>query len=114
MDDLLPLLLLAIMYLGPAVWRRLMAKKQTQMHLPEQVIIPEFELVSEETPMELKNNSTDFPKTIISKTESIPAIAEEISPWRGKLTENVVINGVIFAEVLQPPRAYRPFVRRMK
>ena len=30
-------------------------------------------------------------------------------PWQGNLTQASVINGFIFAEVLQPPRAARPF-----
>lgn len=114
MDDLLPLLLIAIMYLVPAVWRRFLSKNQTQMHVPEQVIIPEFELVPEESSLEAKDYSVDLPVPIISQVESIHTIAEETLAWQGKLTENVVVNGVIFAEILQPPRAYRPFVRRMK
>lgn len=114
MDDLLPLLLVAIMYLVPAVWRRATSKSQTQMHVPEQVIVPEFELVPEESSLEAKDYSVDLPVSIISQVESSNTIAEEALPWQGKLTENVVINGVIFAEILQPSRAYRPFVRRMK
>jgi hypothetical protein len=114
MDDLLPLLLIAIMYIVPAVWRRVISKNQTQVHAPEQVIIPELELVTEETPLESKDYSADLPMPIISQVEGIHTIAEEALPWQGKLTENVVINGVIFAEILQPPRAYRPFERRMK
>ena len=114
MDDLLPLLLIAIMYIVPAVWRRFISKNQTQVHAPEQVIIPEIEPVTEETPLESMDYSADLPMPIISQVEGIHTIAEEALPWQGKLTENVVINGVIFAEILQPPRAYRPFERRMK
>ncbi|AJQ27232.1 hypothetical protein [Pelosinus fermentans] len=115
MDDLVPLLLVAIMYLVPAVWRRFIAKNQTQTtHVPEQVIIPEIEFIPEESPGETKDYSANLPLAITSQIESIHAIEEETLPWQGKLTENVVVNGVIFAEILQPPRAYRPFVRRMK
>ncbi len=114
MDDLLPLLLVAIMYLVPAVWRRFIVKNQTQTHVPEQVIIPEIEFIPEESPEEIKDYSAKLPLAITSQIETSHAIKEETLPWQGKLTENVVVNGVIFAEILQPPRAYRPFVRRMK
>lgn len=39
-----------------------------------------------------------------------PRLEEKV--WAGKMNANAVINGVIFAEIVQPPRAYRPFVRR--
>ncbi len=41
-------------------------------------------------------------------------IEKEVSPWEGKLNESVILNGVIFAEILQPPRAYRPFKGKFK
>ncbi|SFL32343.1 hypothetical protein [Pelosinus propionicus] len=113
MDDLVPLLLVAIMYLVPAVWRRFMAKQQTQkVYVPEQVITPEF--VTEESIEGTEEYSVISPLEIAFPIEPSHAIEKEILPWQGKLTENVVVNGVIFAEILQPPRAYRPFVRRMK
>ncbi len=115
MDDLIPLLLVAIMYLVPAVWRRFIVKNQTQTaQVPEQVIIPEFEFIPEESSEELKDYSTDLPLTISTQIETNHAIEEEVLPWQGKLTEDVVVNGIIFAEILQPPRAYRPFIGRMK
>ena len=42
--------------------------------------------------------------------DSPPRLEEKV--WAGKMNANAVINGVIFAEIVQPPRAYRPFVRR--
>lgn len=32
----------------------------------------------------------------------------EANPWNGKLTLPQVLNGVVFSEILQPPRAKRP------
>ncbi|WP_143005907.1 hypothetical protein [Sporolituus thermophilus] len=44
----------------------------------------------------------------------VPALtkAPETSPWEGKLNNALLVNGVIFAEILQPPRAKRPLVLR--
>jgi hypothetical protein len=114
MDNLLPLLLIGIMYLVPALWRRFVTKKDA-IHSPEQVIIPELEIVPEESTLICKEHIADLqvPIAVLSE-QNIPIIEEETSVWQGKLTEERVINGVIFAEILQPPRAYRPFIRRMK
>jgi hypothetical protein len=38
---------------------------------------------------------------------AVPAIAET-APWDGRLDPTTVMNGVIFAEILQPPRSRRP------
>lgn len=43
-------------------------------------------------------------------TVSVPEA--ETDPWRGKLNLPQVINGVIFAEILRPPRAKRPLYPR--
>lgn len=42
---------------------------------------------------------------------ALPAMSDA-SPWSSALDQNIVWNGVIFAEILQPPRAYRPFRQR--
>lgn len=38
----------------------------------------------------------------------IPPQLEEENPWTGQLRLPSVVNGVIFAEIMQPPRAKRP------
>jgi hypothetical protein len=115
MDNLLPLLLIGILYLVPALWRRFVSKKYTQIHLPEQVIVPELETSPEESRLVSRAHIADMQMPIVALSEqTIPIIGEEPSTWQGKLTEERVINGLIFSEILQPPRAYRPFIRRMK
>ncbi len=42
---------------------------------------------------------------------NVPAIPEQTG-WQDKLQPSLVINGVIFAEILQPPRAMRPLEPR--
>lgn len=114
MDNLLPLLLIGIMYLVPALWRRYVRKNYT-IHSPERVVIPELEIVPEENILICKEHIADLqvPIAVLSE-QNIPSIEEETSVWQGKLTEESVMNGVIFAEILQPPRAYRPFIKRME
>jgi hypothetical protein len=44
----------------------------------------------------------------------MPDFAEPVSPWDGKVSPQMVQNGLIFAEIIQPPRAYRPIWRQFK
>lgn len=113
MDDLLPLLLIGFMYLVPALWRRFIAKKVPPLQEPEQVIIPEMEMMPQESPLAFNDQISDLSVPgLVAHEQSIPLIREETSAWEGKLTEETVINGLIFAEILYPPRAYRPFLKR--
>lgn len=110
MDDLLPLLLIGAMYLAPILWRKFVSKKYTQIHLPKQVIIPKVETVPEEDIALSLKPIVDLQVPIVTNhAQSIPIVEAEASAWQGKLTEGTVMNGLIFAEILQPPRAYRPF-----
>lgn len=38
-------------------------------------------------------------------------VTDGLSPWTGALNENLVVNGIIFAEIIQPPRSKRPMLR---
>lgn len=51
-------------------------------------------------------------KDTIPSPVTVPVHETETNPWSGKLNLPQVINGVMFAEILQPPRAKRPFYRR--
>ncbi len=44
--------------------------------------------------------------------QEVPAVAASVAesrPWDGKLDQAAVVNGIIFAEIIQPPRCKRPF-----
>jgi hypothetical protein len=111
MDNLLPLLLIGIMYLVSALWRRIVSKNYTQLHLPEQVIAPK--IGTEESTLASGVHIDDLQVPIVTHfAQNISNIEEEPSVWQGKLTEDTVINGLIFSEILLPPRAYRPFITR--
>jgi hypothetical protein len=47
----------------------------------------------------------------VPKEEPAPvlAAAAEARPWDGQLDQAAVVNGIIFAEIIQPPRCKRPF-----
>lgn len=79
-------------------------------------VIPE---VKEPSPQKMQKkvhaaNTTQVQSTAVPKLQKSPVITEEQAAWQGKLDHDMMINGVIFSEVLQPPRAYRPFIRLFK
>jgi len=39
---------------------------------------------------------------------AVPNISSNEDPWAGRLNSHDITNGVIFAEILQPPRSKRP------
>ena len=65
-----------------------------------------YQLVEEIEPVTAITHAT------LPLAASAPPLLDEKAVWSGKMTKNAVINGVIFAEIIQPPRAYRPFVHR--
>ena len=114
MDIFVSLLILAVVYLGPALlkhYRATLNKAQVPIAPPEQ------QVVAEVTP---SNKMAAKYVTSSSEGESIMAAANASSPVddysvrRSKLDDNMIINGFIFAEILLPPRAYRPFRRPLK
>jgi len=69
-----------------------------------------------ETPLVNREWSSPTPSAqpVVAMVEEPSALqlTEEKTAWQGKVDTNAIINGVIFAEIVQPPRAYRPFIRR--
>jgi hypothetical protein len=111
MDIVISLLLMAVFYLGPALWKRYQAKKNPQPDIPELVLA---EIINEhqetkKIPTYTVSTTELQPPAVAAKEQSIVGIVEEQSGWDGKLNHNIVTNGLIFAEILQAPRAYRPF-----
>lgn len=48
------------------------------------------------------------PSYVSGDTADAPTVAEA-RPWDGRLDQAAVVNGIIFAEIIQPPRCKRPF-----
>lgn len=114
MDNILPLVLIAAMYLIPPLWRHYIKSKQVNQESAERILHP-IENNYEESllPDTPHTHSSQIVSNVSDKNE-IVNIEKELSPWEGKLSESVIQNGVIFAEILQPPRAYRPFKGKLK
>lgn len=47
-------------------------------------------------------------KVISPVLAGVSSRVEDENPWNGRLSMHHVVNGVIFAEIVQPPRAKRP------
>ncbi|QJW47228.1 hypothetical protein HA075_16375 [bacterium BFN5] len=50
--------------------------------------------------------------SVKAKLQSAPQPVQQESAWEDKLEPSLVVNGFIFAEILQPPRARRPLETR--
>ncbi|WP_425057567.1 hypothetical protein SCACP_20830 [Sporomusa carbonis] len=129
MEGLIPLLLMLVLYLVPELLKR---RKQPEEYkypeIPDKPLPPSDisstdvkikaipqETVFEQAP-EPKNIWPVIPKApvVMPSTGNVPKITDSVSPWQGKLSPQMVQNGLIFAEIIQPPRAYRPIWRRSK
>jgi len=112
MDILIPLLFMAIFYLGPTLLKRYRAKNNAQPVTSERLDSGMMNAPSPIKKVAYKSSDTRVQSMpVVDKVQSTPPIVEAPSAWNGKLDQNIVTNGVIFAEILQAPRAYRPFVR---
>lgn len=129
MDSLIPLLLMALFYLIPELLkRRKQPKEYKYPDIPDKVPAPaEIKSKPAETKVNpakpIVNAASHAPKNweIPQKTTvampppvTVSHSTEPVSAWQGKLSPQIVQNGLIFAEIIQPPRAYRPIWRKPK
>jgi len=126
MDILSTLLFAAIAYLGPKyakkVWNDFQFKIGSSGKLQENGLqgnegtsVANGEKVNpapNAAEYQLESGLEVVPAVMPPTVTKAPTLSEENVAWRGKMDVNAVINGVIFAEIVQPPRAYRPFTRR--
>ena len=128
MDTLLPLLLMLLLYLIPELLKkRKQSKDYKYPDIPAKIPPP---VVLKPKPVEMSSKPAGQPApefaATITKTGAmpqkpvvsmpapvvIPHTTEPDSPWQGKLSPQLMQNGFVFAEIIQPPRAYRPIWRR--
>lgn len=128
MDILIPLLLMLVMYLVPELLKR---RKQPQEYeypdIPEKVpqptdIKPEAVKIKH-VPQQAAEVTVETPKAweipprpaaSMPAAVTVPHFSEPATPWTGKVSPQMVQNGLIFAEIIQPPRAYRPIWKHLK
>lgn len=130
MDSLIPLLLMLLLYLVPELLkRRKEPKKYEYPDIPDKIPQPVEMQPAKNEPKpaaalmvdfsaEIPNsNSWAIPHkqaVVMPDSVVIPQTTEPVSPWQGKLSRQMVQNGLIFSEIIQPPRAYRPIWRHRK
>jgi hypothetical protein len=128
MDILFPLLFAAIAYFGPKLveklWKGYRSKIADYVKLQQNGRTGNRETrvvhnqVSTYAPSaneyqlegELEFTPIVVPVHVPLAASNPPPVEEKV--WSGKMDVNAVIQGMIFAEIVQPPRAYRPFVHR--
>lgn len=111
-DVIITLLFMVSAFLVPKLWKEYMLKVKQALQVTNQgEARPDLGsmVVKEEFP-ELAHDSSTQVATIVAS--NVAPVVKERAVWQGKMNANAVINGMIFAEIVQPPRAYRPFVRR--
>ncbi len=114
MDTLLTLLIMGILYVVPRIWKTYLEKINKNQEVP----VSGLPAVSNGSSQEEKISKpaihiSELPLAATSKgIQNISNQEGEKSAWHGKVDHNMLVNGVIFAEILQPPRAYRPFIKR--
>ena len=125
MDILIPVILMIVLYVVPELLKR---RKPTEYKYPD---IPDKIPPVNTQPQEMKHKppvteayNVSIPSTmnawaaankpVIAMPDPVtaPQCVEQTSAWQGNLSPQMVQNGFIFAEIIQPPRAYRPIWRR--
>lgn len=125
MDLLVPLLLMLVMYLLPELLKRRKQPKDYEYpdipeEVPQPVDIKPAESKSKPLPQAPAYQPEPAPKTWVIPPKPVPVAADVPIPhvpepacaWNGKVTPQMAQNGLIFAEIIQPPRAYRPIWRQ--
>jgi hypothetical protein len=120
MDIVTLLILMALFYLVPELLKRRRPKTYEYPQIPDRV---PTETMPSPAPVKTGENVA---VSFADKTElavpphpkvqpldlPVAAAVAEYSPWQASLDQASIVNGIIFAEILQPPRAFRPLRRR--
>jgi hypothetical protein len=121
MSLLTVLILLAVLYIVPELFRP-KNQKYEYPDIPDANPVPTMEhhdYAGEGISAERRYNSGEGisamrpqkpnpPKAAMPAEVHVPEHTEAENPWVGRLDLTYVVNGVVFAEILQPPRAKRP------
>lgn len=114
METLLTLVFMGIIYIVPKMLEKYRAEinksLKVQGTVPPPVNYEDYE--EEKRATYRKDYLEEELPPVQSNVANVSRVEDEKSAWRGKLDQNMIVNGVIFAEILQPPRAYRPFVKK--
>lgn len=106
-----------LLYIVPELFKR-RPKKYEYPEIPQPV--PESAPEPEAKPATVSNKGLTWalpqpmakgsmPMSEVAPPMQVYHMQETGDNWQGSLSHASIINGLIFAEVLQPPRALRPF-----
>lgn len=113
MDILVPLLILAVLYLVPEILRKKNAKNYKYPEIPNEPSV-QVNFPKAAIPAALNENensaSMDAKHQDNNVSFSCAKPNEEGANEAFHVDNNALINGVIWSEILQPPRAYRPLI----
>jgi hypothetical protein len=114
MEIVIPLLLMVVFYLVPELLRRRRPQDYQYPKIPEQTPPVQMKMQQEKSvhqePLAAKKAISQH--SVTPPVGKVPTDSQEQPAWQGKIDNAVLVNGVIFAEILQPPRAYRPMIGR--
>lgn len=119
MDIVTILILMALFYLVPELLKRGKPKTYEYPQIPDRV--PPPDTIPPPGPLKGEGKTVSAVESDIiqlalpPRPEVHPPVevnpllpTSEESSWQGRLDQATVLNGIIFAEILQPPRAKRP------
>jgi len=117
MDFLLIVILMVVLYIVPELLKRRRRPERYEYPDIPPVLPPSgMKAKPEAEPEEIAESklwtghiTTDAETDVAAKTKT----TEEAPILQGRFTQDGLINGFIFAEIIRPPRAYRPMRRRL-
>lgn len=114
MDIIIPILLMLVLYLVPELLRRGKPKKYEYPEIPEPAPpadMPSVPPAKVSKPVALPA----YPEVVIPQAAVSPASADKtgVAP-RLSVERNMLLQAVIYSEILQKPRAYRPIYQKRK
>lgn len=96
----------------PAEERPLPPPASGRMPVPD-IVLPPADEERPRPPAVVHRPPEPNPKPVepnyVPKEAPAAAAVAENRPWDGRLDQAAVVNGIIFAEIIQPPRCKRPF-----
>lgn len=117
MDFKWVILIMLLLYVLPEIFKR-RPKKYEYPDIPQPVPQPVPQPTAIPTAVSGKGSMWAMPQAKVKHGMPMSEVAPPMQvlhlqsqggTWQGNLNQASVINGFIFAEVLQPPRAARPF-----
>lgn len=111
METIITLLFMAILYIASIMWGKFLdkVKRNSNVHNP---VVPAAGHAASQERKKSKYVASNLEIKSPVTAQNVSNLGTEKSEWRGQLDHNSIINGVIFSEILEPPRAYRPFKKR--